>query len=83
MICNEEVLINNEEYNKIKEKIIRHTIKLHSIDKNNFKLFLEIYIIKNLIDDKDIENYYISNNFFISNAYLILLIYLWKWNVII
>ncbi|MEI0550775.1 AAA family ATPase [Brachyspira intermedia] len=64
LICNEEVLINNEEYNKIKEKIIRHTIKLHSIDKNNFKLFLEIYIIKNLIDDKDIENYYISNNFF-------------------
>ncbi|WP_141709552.1 P-loop NTPase fold protein, partial [Brachyspira hampsonii] len=54
-ICNEEVLINNEEYNKIKEKIIRHTIKLHSIDKNNFKLFLETYIIKNLIYDKDIE----------------------------
>lgn len=63
-ICNEEVLINNGEYNKIKEKIIRHTIKLHSIDKNNFKLFLETYIIKNLIYDKDIENYYISNHFF-------------------
>lgn len=63
-ICNEEVLINNDEYNKIKEKIIRHTVKLHSVDENNFELFLEIYIRKNLIDDKDIESYYISNNFF-------------------
>ena len=64
-VCNEnEIDKKFANYKNIKEKVIRYTMKLHSIDKNNFKLFLERYIIKKLMNNKHIKNYYISKDFF-------------------
>lgn len=62
-ICNEEVLINNDEYNKIKEKIIRYTIKLHGVDSNNFIEFINT-IKKDFIKADDINKYFLYDGFF-------------------
>ncbi|MEI0798854.1 P-loop NTPase fold protein, partial [Brachyspira intermedia] len=64
LICNEEVLINNEEYNKIKEKIIRYTIKLHGVDSDNFIEFVNTIIKKDFIKSDDINKYFIYDGFF-------------------
>ncbi|MDA0023072.1 AAA family ATPase [Brachyspira hyodysenteriae] len=62
-ICNEEVLMNNDEYNKIKEKIIRHIIKLHGTNSNNFFEFINT-IKKDFIKSDDINQYFIYDGFF-------------------
>ena len=63
---------NQSEYKKIKEKIIRHTISLHDVEEagseesNKPKSFESIFdsIAKN---EKDIEKYFINNEFFKSH----------------
>lgn len=65
-ICNEnEIYKKSENYKNIKEKIIRYTVELYNVNTNNFINFINI-IKSDLINDDDIDKYFISNNFFVN-----------------